>query len=54
MAAPAPSPIPLADKRAEAARMQAQLEEQGAKVSVLADWSNRAQLKVAEVGGPCP
>ena len=42
---------PLADKRAEAARIQEQLERQGEKVSVLAERWNRAQLKVSEVEG---
>jgi peptidoglycan DL-endopeptidase CwlO len=42
---------PLADKRAEAARIQEQLERQGEKVSVLAEQSNRAQLKVSQVEG---
>ena len=50
MTAPA-SADPLADKRAEAARIQEQLEQQGEKVSMLAERSNRAQLKVAEVEG---
>lgn len=50
MTAPA-SADPLADKRAEAARIQEQLERQGEKVSMLAERSNRAQLKVAEVEG---
>ena len=42
---------PLADKRAEAARIQEALERQGEKISILAERSNRAQLKVAEVEG---
>ena len=42
---------PLADKRAEAARIQEALERQGEKVSIMAERSNRAQLKVAEVEG---
>jgi cell wall-associated NlpC family hydrolase len=42
---------PLADKRAEAARIGEQLERQGEKVSVLAEKSNRARLKVSEVEG---
>jgi cell wall-associated NlpC family hydrolase len=50
MTAPA-SADPLADKRAEAARIQEQLERQGEKVSQLAERSNRARLKVAEVEG---
>src|SRR3990170_4705184 len=49
--APAAFGDPLADKRAEAARIQEQLESQGEKVSVLAERSNRAQLKVSEVEG---
>jgi cell wall-associated NlpC family hydrolase len=48
MTAPA-SADPLADKRAEAARIQEALERQGEKVSIMAERSNRAQLKVAEV-----
>ncbi|HTJ75250.1 MAG TPA: NlpC/P60 family protein [Acidimicrobiales bacterium] len=40
---------PLAEKKAEAAQIQAQLEKQGDRVSVLAEQSNRAQLKVAQV-----
>jgi peptidoglycan DL-endopeptidase CwlO len=51
MTAPASFADPLADKRAEAARIREQLEEQGEKVSVLAERSNRAHLKVAEVEG---
>ncbi|MDQ4089528.1 MAG: hypothetical protein M3163_04390, partial [Actinomycetota bacterium] len=51
MTAPASFADPLADKRAEASRIQEQLEQQGEKVSVLAERSNRAQLKVAEVEG---
>jgi cell wall-associated NlpC family hydrolase len=50
MTAPA-SADPLADKRAEAARIQEALERQGEKVSILAERSNRAQLKVSEVEG---
>ena len=50
MTAPA-SADPLADKRAEAARIQEALERQGEKVSIMAERSNRAQLKVAEVEG---
>ena len=42
---------PLAEKRAEAARLQAELDRQGEKVSVLAEKSNRARLKVSEVEG---
>ena len=51
MTAPASVADPLADKRAEASRIREQLEQQGEKVSVLAERSNRAQLKVAEVEG---
>ncbi|HEX2048769.1 MAG TPA: NlpC/P60 family protein [Acidimicrobiales bacterium] len=40
---------PIGDKRAEAARLQEQLEKQGERVSVLAERSNRARLKVSEV-----
>ena len=43
---------PLAEKKAEAAQIQAQLETQGEKVSVLAEQSNRARIKVAEVDAP--
>ncbi|HEV2759102.1 MAG TPA: NlpC/P60 family protein [Acidimicrobiales bacterium] len=49
--APATFADPLADKRAEAARIQEQLERQGTEVSILAERSNRAQLKVSEVEG---
>ena len=42
---------PLAEKRAEAARIQAELERKGEQVSILAERSNRAQLKVSEVEG---
>jgi cell wall-associated NlpC family hydrolase len=41
----------LSDKKAEAARIQDQLDKQGEKVSVLAERSNRARLKVSEVEG---
>jgi cell wall-associated NlpC family hydrolase len=51
LTAPAAFADPLADKRAEAVRIQEQLERQGQKVSVLAEQSNRAQLKVAQVEG---
>ena len=51
MTAPASFADPLADKRAEAARIQEQLARQGEKVSVLAERSNRAALKSAEVEG---
>ncbi|CAA9234221.1 MAG: hypothetical protein AVDCRST_MAG10-1322 [uncultured Acidimicrobiales bacterium] len=49
--APATFADPLADKRAEASRIQEQLERQGTQVSILAERSNRAQLKVSEVEG---
>ena len=49
LTAPASSADPVADKKAEAAQIQAQLDTQGQKVSVLAEQSNRANLKVAEV-----
>ncbi|MDQ3897509.1 MAG: hypothetical protein M3326_09770, partial [Actinomycetota bacterium] len=49
MTASTSSADPLADKRAEAARIQQQLEQQGEKVSVLAERSNRARIKVSEV-----
>jgi cell wall-associated NlpC family hydrolase len=51
LTAPASSADPVADKRAEAARIEQQLEQQGEKVSVLAEKSNRALLKVSEVEG---
>ncbi len=40
---------PVAEKRAEAARIQEQLERQGQQVSILAERSNRARLKVSQV-----
>ena len=40
---------PADDKRAEAARIQSQLEEQGEKVSVAAERYNRAQLQLERV-----
>jgi cell wall-associated NlpC family hydrolase len=40
---------PIDDKRAEAARLQDQLEEQGRKVSIATERFNRAQLQLAEV-----
>ena len=49
--APGSSADPIADKKAEAARIEEQLARQGEKVSILAERSNRAQLKVAEVEG---
>jgi peptidoglycan DL-endopeptidase CwlO len=42
---------PLADKRAEAARIQEELERKGEQVSILVERSNRARLKVSEVEG---
>lgn len=39
----------LGEKKAEAVRLQAQLERQGAQVSILAEKANRARLKVSEV-----
>ena len=42
---------PLADKQAEAARISQLLDRQGEQVSVLAERSNRAHLKVSEVEG---
>ena len=49
--APAAFADPLADKRAEASRIQEQLERQGTQVSIMAERANRAQLKVSEVEG---
>ena len=46
---PLASAAPIDDKRAEAARLQDQLEAQGEEVSILAERYNRAQVKVAEV-----
>ncbi len=40
---------PIDDKRAEAARLQDQLEAQGEQVSIMAERYNRARLKVSEV-----
>jgi cell wall-associated NlpC family hydrolase len=51
VSAPASFADPLADKRAEASRIQDLLARQGEKVSVLAEQSNRAQLKVSQVEG---
>lgn len=47
--APASFADPVAEKQAEAARIQEQLERQGEQVSVLAERANRARLRVAEV-----
>lgn len=47
-----PRPVgadPIDEKRAEAARLQAQLEEQGDRVSVAAERFNRAQVELSEV-----
>jgi len=49
--APASSADPLAEKRAEAARISELLDRQGTQVSVLAERSNRALLKVSEIEG---
>jgi len=49
LTAPASWADPLGDKKAEAARLQAQLERQGDQVSILAEKANRARLKVSEV-----
>jgi peptidoglycan DL-endopeptidase CwlO len=46
---PPASAAPIDDKRAEAARLQDQLEAQGEQVSIQAERYNRARLKVAEV-----
>ena len=46
---PLASAAPIDDKRAEASRLQDQLEAQGEQVSILAERFNRAQVKVAEV-----
>jgi peptidoglycan DL-endopeptidase CwlO len=46
---PLASAAPIDDKRAEASRLQDQLEAQGEEVSILAERYNRAQVKVAEV-----
>ena len=49
LTAPASWADPLGDKKAEAARLQAQLDRQGDQVSILAEKANRARLKVSEV-----
>jgi cell wall-associated NlpC family hydrolase len=49
LTASASSADPLADKKAEAAEIQDQLDKQGQKVSILAEQSNRAKLKVSDV-----
>ncbi len=46
---PLASAAPIDDKRAEAARLQDELEARGEQVSILAERYNRARLKVAEV-----
>ena len=51
LAAPASWADPLDEKKAEAARLQAQLDRQGAQVSILAEKANRARLKVSAVEG---
>jgi peptidoglycan DL-endopeptidase CwlO len=42
---------PLDEKRAEAARLEEQLEKQGEQVSVTAERYNRARLEVSEIEG---
>jgi cell wall-associated NlpC family hydrolase len=49
MGQPLASAAPIDDKRAEAARLQDQLEAQGEQVSLMAERYNRARLKVDEV-----
>ncbi|HEX7276752.1 MAG TPA: hypothetical protein VF244_05200, partial [Acidimicrobiales bacterium] len=49
MGQPLATAAPIDDKRAEAARLQDQLEAQGEQVSIMAERYNRARLKVAEV-----
>ena len=49
--APASWADPLDEKKAEAARLEAQIDRQGAQVSILAEKANRARLKVSEVEG---
>lgn len=51
LAAPSSWANPLEEKKAEAARLQAQIERQGVQVSILAEKANRARLKVSEVEG---
>ena len=50
MAAPS-SASPIDDKRAQASRLESQLEEQGRQVSILAERYNRARLHVTAVEG---
>jgi len=49
LAAPAASADPLADKRAEAERLAQQLDEQGERISLLAEQVNNARIKADEV-----
>ncbi|MDQ6726340.1 MAG: hypothetical protein M3066_09295, partial [Actinomycetota bacterium] len=49
LTAPASWADPLADKKAEAARLQADLDRQGNQVSILAEKANRARIKVSQV-----
>ncbi|MDQ6727875.1 MAG: NlpC/P60 family protein [Actinomycetota bacterium] len=51
LTAPASWADPLADKKAEAARLQADLDRQGNQVSILAEKANRARIAVARVEG---
>ncbi len=46
---PLATAAPIDDKRAEAARVQDELEAQGEQVSIMAERYNRARAKVAEV-----
>ena len=46
---PLASAAPIDDKRAEAARLQDELEAKGEQVSIMAERYNRARAKVAEV-----
>ena len=48
---PPASGDPIDEKRAEAARIQDQLDSQGQKVSIAAEQFNRAQLRLTEVEG---
>lgn len=49
LAVPEASADPLADKRAEAGRLSQQLDEQGERISLLAEQVNNARLKADEV-----
>jgi cell wall-associated NlpC family hydrolase len=51
LTAPASWADPLAEKKAEAARLQAEIDRQGTQVSILAEKANRARIKVSEVEG---